>query len=177
MKLILFLSDFCMPFVVCWIVIYGWLGGCPVFDTFVKGAKRGLKTVAGILPTLIGLMAAVRLLRDSGLLDRIAAVLTPLADSLRIRAQVIPLILVKLFSASAATGILLDIFENFGPDSYTGMLAAVIASSAETVLFVMSVYLTHVGIRKSRWILPGAMICTAAGILAAVMVTGMMMPE
>ena len=166
-----------MPFVVCWIVIYGWLGGCPVFDTFVKGAKRGLKTVAGILPTLIGLMAAVRLLRDSGLLDRIAAVLTPLADSLRIRAQVIPLILVKLFSASAATGILLDIFENFGPDSYTGMLAAVIASSAETVLFVMSVYLTHVGIRKSRWILPGAMICTAAGILAAVMVTGMMMPE
>ena len=177
MKLILFLSDFCMPFVVCWIVIYGWLGGCPVFDTFVKGAKRGLKTVAGILPTLIGLMAAVRLLRDSGLLDRIAAVLTPLADSLRIPAQVIPLILVKLFSASAATGILLDIFENFGPDSYTGMLAAVIASSAETVLFVMSVYLTHVGIRKSRWILPGAMICTAAGILAAVMVTGMMMPE
>lgn len=166
-----------MPFVVCWIVIYGWLGGCPVFDTFVKGAKRGLKTVAGILPTLIGLMAAVRLLRDSGLLDRIAAVLTPLADSLRIPAQVIPLILVKLFSASAATGILLDIFENFGPDSYTGMLAAVIASSAETVLFVMSVYLTHVGIRKSRWILPGAMICTAAGILAAVMVTGMMMPE
>lgn len=166
-----------MPFVVCWIVIYGWLGGCPVFDTFVKGAKRGLKTVAGILPTLIGLMAAVRLLRDSGLLDRIAAVLTPLADSLRIPAQVIPLILVKLFSASAATGILLDIFENFGPDSYTGMLAAIIASSAETVLFVMSVYLTHVGIRKSRWILPGAMICTAAGILAAVMVTGMMMPE
>ena len=166
-----------MPFVVCWIVIYGWLGGCPVFDTFVKGAKRGLKTVAGILPTLIGLMAAVRLLRDSGLLDRIAAVLTPLADSLRIPAQVIPLILVKLFSASAATGILLDIFENFGPDSYTGMLAAVIASSAETVLFVMSVYLTHVGIRKSRWILPGAMICTAAGILAAVMVTGMMMPK
>ena len=177
MKLILFLSDFCMPFVVCWIVIYGWLGGCPVFDTFVKGAKRGLKTVADILPTLIGLMAAVRLLRDSGLLDRIAAVLTPLADSLRIPAQVIPLILVKLFSASAATGILLDIFENFGPDSYTGMLAAVIASSAETVLFVMSVYLTHVGIRTSRWILPGAMICTAAGILAAVMVTGMMMPE
>lgn len=166
-----------MPFVVCWIVIYGWLGGCPVFDTFVKGAKRGLKTVAGILPTLIGLMAAVRLLRDSGLLDRIADVLTPLADSLRIPAQVIPLILVKLFSASAATGILLDIFENFGPDSYAGMLAAVIASSAETVLFVMSVYLTHVGIRKSRWILPGAMICTAAGILAAVMVTGMMMPE
>lgn len=174
MKLILFLSDFCMPFVVCWIVIYGWLGGCPVFDIFVKGAKRGLKTVAGILPTLVGLMAAVRVLRDSGLLDLFARVFEPAAALVKIPAEVLPLIFVKMFSASAATGILLDLFENFGPDSYIGMLAAVVASSAETVLFVMSVYLTHVGICKSRWILPGALICTAAGVLAAVAVTGMM---
>lgn len=111
MKVISFLSDFCMPFVVCWIVIYGWLGGCPVFDVFVKGAKRGLRTVAGILPTLIGLMAAVRILRDSGLLDRIAGLLSPLAGILRIPAEVLPLLLVKMFSASAATGILLDILK------------------------------------------------------------------
>lgn len=171
MKFILFLSDFCIPFVVCWVVIYGWSGGCPVFDTFVKGAKRGLKIVAGILPTLIGLMAAVRLLRDSGLLDRIAGFLTPFAEIIRIPAEVLPLILVKMFSASAATGILLDIFEKSGPDSRTGMLAAVISASSETVLFVMSVYLTHVGIRKSRWILPAALICTLAGVLTAAAVT------
>ena len=173
MKVISFLSDFCMPFVVCWIVIYGWLGGCPVFDVFVKGAKRGLRPVAGILPTLIGLMAAVRILRDSGLLDRIAGLLSPLAGILRIPAEVLPLLLVKMFSASAATGILLDIFKNSGPDSYAGMLAAVIASSTETVLFVMSVYLTHVHIRKSRWILPVSMLCMLAGVLAAVWVTGL----
>lgn len=146
-----------------------------MFDTFVTGAKRGLKTVAGILPTLIGLMAAVRILRDSGLLDLVARALGPLAAFVKIPAEVLPFILVKMFSGSAATGILLDLFENFGPDSYIGMLAAVIASSAETVLFVMSVYLTHVEIRKSRWILPGALICTAAGIAAAVVVTGVVM--
>ena len=173
MKLILFLSDFCMPLVICWIVAYGWLEGCPVFDIFVRGARRGLKTVAEILPTLIGLLAAVKVLRDSGLLDLIAGLLEPAAILLKIPAEVLPLVLVKMFSASAATGILLDLFENFGPDSYIGMLAAVIASSAETVLFVMSLYLTHVGIQKSRWILPGALLCTGAGILAAVVVTGM----
>lgn len=129
--------------------------------------------MAGILPTLVGLMAAVRILRDSGFLDLISKVLEPFAALIRIPAEVLPLIIVKMFSASAATGILLDLFENFGPDSYTGVLAAVIASSAETVLFVMSVYLTHIGVRKSRWILPGALICTAAGILASVVVAGM----
>lgn len=129
--------------------------------------------MAGILPTLVGLMAAVRILRDSGFLDLISKVLEPFAALIRIPAEVLPLIIVKMFSASAATGILLDLFENFGPDSYTGVLAAVIASSAETVLFVMSVYLTHIGVRKSRWILPGALICTAAGILVSVVVAGM----
>ena len=145
-----------------------------MFDTFVKGAKRGLKTVAEILPTLIGLMAAVRIFRDSGLLGLISGLLEPFARLMKVPSEVLPLIFVKLFSASAATGILLDLFENFGPDSYIGILAAVIASSTETVLFVMSVYLTHVGIRKSRWILPGALISTAAGTAAAVLVTGLL---
>lgn len=163
-----------MPFVVCWIIVYGWFCGCPVFDVFVRGAKRGMKTTAGILPTLIGLMTAVQLLRDSGILDLLAGLLSPFASILKIPVQVLPLILVKLFSASAATGILLDLFKNEGPDSYVGMLAAVICSSAETVLFIMSVYLTHVSIRKSRWILPGALLCTFAGIVAAAAVTGMM---
>lgn len=174
MKLVLFLSDFSIPFIVCVIVLYGMMKGCDVFDCFTQGAKKGMRTVADILPTLIGLLAAVKVLRDSGLLGVAAELLRPGAELLRIPAAVVPLILVKLFSGSAATGILLDIFREFGPDSYTGLLAAVIASSAETVLFVMSVYLNHVGIQKSRWILPGALLCTGMGILAAVVVTSVM---
>lgn len=175
MKLVLFLSDFSIPFIVCTVIGYGLIKGCDVFECFTRGAKKGMGTVADILPTLIGLLAAVSVLRESGLLGVVAEILRPAAEMVQIPAEVVPLILVKLFSGSAATGILLDIFKEFGPDSYTGMLAAVIASSAETVLFVMSVYLNHVGIRKSRWILPGALLCTGMGILAAVVVTSFVM--
>ena len=165
-----------MPSMVCLIVCYGWMAGCPVFDTFVRGAKRGLKTVVEILPVLIGLMAGVRILRDSGLLELLAGILAPVGSLFGIPAQILPLILVKLFSASAASGILLDLFKTEGPDSYIGILAAVISSSSETVLFVMSVYLTHVGIKKSRWILPAALFSTMAGVLAALWISGRMVP-
>ena len=173
MKVILFLSDICIPFLVCFILLYGWSRKLAVFHVFLDGAKKGMRIAADILPTLIGLLAAVRVLRDSGLLTLAAEILAPAAELVRIPAEVIPLILIKLFSGSAATGMLLDLFREYGPDSQVGFLAAVIVSSAETVLFVMSVYLNHIQVERSRWILPGALLSTFAGILAAVWVTGM----
>ena len=160
-----------MPFAVCWIVGYGWYAGCFVFDCFVRGAGYGIKTVFQILPSLIGLMAAVRVLRDSGLLSLAAVLLAPLGVLLQIPSPVLPLILVKMFSASAATGILLDLFQTYGPDSEIGLLAAVIAASAETVFFVLSVYLSHIKVQKSRWILPASLCSMMAGIAAAVIIT------
>lgn len=174
MKVIFFLSDICIPFLVCCILLYGWSRKLAVFHVFLDGAKRGMGIAADILPTLIGLLAAVQVLRDSGLLARLAEIFAPAAHLVRIPAEVIPLILIKLFSGSAATGMLLDLFEEYGPDSQVGFLAAVIVSSAETVLFVMSVYLNHIKAERSRWILPGALFSTFSGILAAVWITGIL---
>lgn len=59
MKIILYLSDYIMPLVMLYIVVFGLLMKRPVYDDFVRGAKEGAKTVAGILPTLVGLMVGV----------------------------------------------------------------------------------------------------------------------
>ena len=75
MDVLIFLSEFMVPLVIFYIVGFGLLSGKPVFDDFLKGAAEGMKTVAGILPTLIGLMAAVGILRASGLLGTAAEIL------------------------------------------------------------------------------------------------------
>ena len=59
MRVLIFLSEVSIPLILFYIVGYGLLNKCQVYQEFVKGAKDGLKTVAGILPTLIGLMVAV----------------------------------------------------------------------------------------------------------------------
>ena len=63
------MSDIMIPMVIFWIVGYGIVSGVKVYETFLKGAKEGLRIVVEILPTLVGLMMAVGILRPSGFFD------------------------------------------------------------------------------------------------------------
>ena len=69
MNFLMFLSQAITPLLVFYILGFSFLSGRPVMDDFLEGAKEGMGTVAGILPTLVGLMAAVAVWRSSGFLD------------------------------------------------------------------------------------------------------------
>ena len=79
-----------------------------------------------------------------------------------------PLTVVKMFSSSAATGLLLDIFKEFGTDSAKGLMAAIVLSATESVFYCMSVYFGSVKVEKTRYTLVGAVLATTAGVAAAV---------
>lgn len=139
-----------------------------VYEDFIEGAKDGIKVVFEILPTLIGLMFGVSILRESGFLQFIGNKLSLFTDYVGFPGELVPLAIVRLFSSSAATGLALDIFKNYGPDSYIGNLTALMMSSTETVFYTMSVYYMAAKVKKTRWTLVGALICSMAGILASV---------
>ncbi len=143
----------------------------PVFQEFTKGAEDGFKVVLGIMPTLVGLMVAIGIMRASGALDMLAGLIKPLTNFLNFPSELVPLITVRLFSASAATSLLLDIFKEFGPDSYIGRLTSIIMSCTETIFYTMSVYFLTAGVKKTRYTLAGALTATLAGIVASVFLT------
>ena len=174
MKFLLFLSEAMVPLMIFYIVGFGLLSGRPGFDDFIDGAKDGMKTVAGIFPTLAGLMVSVEIIRSSGFLDFLGEVLAMPAALLHLPPQLVPVILVRLVSNSAATGLVLDIFKEYGTDSRLGLMASIMMSSTETVLYCMSLYFGSVKITKTRYTLPGALLATAAGVAASVILAGAM---
>lgn len=174
MKFLLFLSEAMVPLMIFYIVGFGLLSGRPVLDDFIDGAKDGMKTVAGIFPTLAGLMVSVGIIRSSGFLDFLGEVLAMPAALLHLPPQLVPVILVRLVSNSAATGLVLDIFKEYGTDSQLGLMASIMMSSTETVLYCMSLYFGSVKITKTRYTLPGALLATAAGVAASVILAGAM---
>lgn len=174
MDILIFLSEFMVPLVIFYIVGFGLLSGRPVFDDFLKGAAEGMKTVAGIMPTLIGLMAAVGILRESGFLDAVANLLKLPAGWLHIPVPLVPVILVRVVSSSAAVGLILDIFKEYGPDSLAGNMVSIMMGCTETIFYTMSVYFMTAGIRRTKWTLPGALAATAAGIAASIVLAGAM---
>lgn len=169
--MIAWLSQILIPFTVCYIIGFGLLSKRPVFDDFLDGAKSGMKVVAGILPTLIGLMTAVGVLRASGLLDILGELLRVPAGWFHLPGELVPLTLVRLISNSAATGLALDIFAKYGPDSALGMTASVLMSCTETVFYCLSVYFGTAKIRKTRYTVPGALFATAVGIAASILLS------
>lgn len=174
MKILLLLSDCIIPLIVFGIVLYGLYRKRPVYDDFVDGAKNGMKTVAGILPTLVGLMIGVGAMRSCGFLDAITALVSPLSQQTAFPAELVPLTIVRMFSTSAATGLSLDIFSKYGTDSFIGLATSILMSCTETIFYTMSVYFITAGVKKTRWTLAGALICTFAGIVASMFLASML---
>lgn len=88
--------------------------------------------------------------------------------------ELISLFIVKLFSSSAATGLALDIFKQYGTDSFAGLATSLALASTETVFYTMSVYFMAAKVTKTRWTLAGAMLSTFAGLAASVIIAGIM---
>ncbi len=163
-------STYIIPLIIFFIVGYGVLNKTDVYDVFVEGAKDGMKTVWNIAPTLIGLMVAVGVLRTSGFLDFLSELIAPLSEGIGFPSELVPLTLVKMFSSSAATGLLLDVFKEFGTDSYVGLIASILLSCTETIFYTMSIYFLTAKITKTRWTLPGALVATLAGVITSVII-------
>ena len=172
MSFLLYLSDLIVPLMILGIVTYGLTMGVNVYDEFVKGAKKGFGTVLKIIPTLIGLMVAVGILRASGFLGLVANLIGKLTVHIGFPAELVPLTIVKLFSSSAATGLLLDIYKQYGTDSRIGLIASVMLSSTETIFYTLSVYFMTAKIKKTRYTLTGAFVATIAAIVASVWLVG-----
>ncbi len=174
MEILTHVSDIIIPLIIFFVVGYGMVSGIKVYETFLKGAKDGLKVVVDIIPTLVGLMVAVGILRASGFFDMLGSLLGPFTELLGLPAQLIPLLIVKMFSSSAATGLVLDIFKTSGPDSYAGMLTSILMSCTETIFYTMSVYFLAAKVTKTRYTLAGALFSTLVGTVASVILAGMM---
>ena len=166
------LSNIIIPVIIFYIVAYGLAAKSNVYEDFIKGARDGFHTVIQIMPTLIGLMVAVGVLRASGFLDFIGSLFSGAASRLGFSSELVPLMLIKMFSSSAATGLVLDIFKKHGPDSLIGLTTSIMMSCTETVFYCISIYFGSVQVTRTRYTVPGALIATAAGVAASIWLAG-----
>ncbi|MBR2943276.1 MAG: spore maturation protein [Clostridia bacterium] len=144
--------------------------GRDVYGTFVLGAKEGLLLAAEILPYLCAILTAVSLLRETGLMDRVQALLSPALSCLGLPKEVMGVVLLRPISGSAALAAVSDVMRMSGADSRAARLACVISGASETVFFTGSLYLGAAGVRRSRYAVPVALAAYAVGVAAAAFV-------
>ena len=144
-----------------------------VYAAFIDGARDGFGVAVQIIPYLVAMLVAIAVFRAAGLMDLvmgwIAAALAALGwptDFL----PALPVGLMKILSGSGARGLMVDVMQTHGVDSFAGKLAAIIQGSTETTLYVLAVYFGSVGVKYTRHALACALLADFVGLVAAVAV-------
>ena len=162
------ISVWAVPLVVAGVPLYALTRKVKVYPVFVEGAKEGFQVAVRVIPPLVAVVVALGMLRASGAMDGLAALLAPLTYRIGIPASVLPMVLVRPLSGGAALGVVADVLRSEGADSYAGRLASVMAGSTETTFYVLAVYFGAVGVTRYRQALPAALLADLAGFAASV---------
>jgi len=170
MEIVNYLSNLVIPFTILTIIVFGMTEKVSVFDVFLDGATEGAQTVVKIFPTLIGLFMAIGLLRNSGVLDAIINLISPITSLLHIPAEIMPLVILRPISGSGAIAIGTNIMKSYGVDSKIGLIASTIMGSTETTFYTIAVYTSVVGIKKTRFVLAAALLGDLIGMATSVII-------
>ena len=137
------------------------------YDLLLQGGAEGLKLLLHITPALVILLTAVTMLRASGAVDLLSRLLAPLFRLFGIPPETAMLVLIRPISGSAALAVGSELMAQYGPDSLIGRTAAVMLGSTETTFYTISVYFGAVGIKKTRYAIPAALIADLTGFIVA----------
>ncbi|MDY5991739.1 MAG: spore maturation protein [Oscillospiraceae bacterium] len=144
------IGEWVLPLMVVSIVVFGLYKKVKVFDCFIEGAKKGLKTVYDLLPTITGLVVAVTMLKQSGGMELIAKAFSPVAALLGVPEDTVPMALLSPISGGGSLSLFESVLKSDGPDSFLGQVASVLMGSTDTTLYAVTVYYAAVGIKNTR---------------------------
>lgn len=165
------LSPWILPLLMVGFLVFGMIRGVRIYEAFIEGAKDGFQVALLIIPYLVAILVAVGMLRASGALEAVVAVLGGITGSFGLPAEALPMALMRPLSGSGAYGILASIINDpaIGPDSYTGYLVSTLQGSTETTFYVMAVYFGAVQVRRIRHALAAGLTADVAGIIFAIL--------
>jgi spore maturation protein SpmB len=155
------------------IIVGGAYKKVSVFDAFIEGAKNGFEVIIKIIPYLVAMLVAIRVFRDSGAMNYVLNAITYLIQLTGMNTEFIealPVAIMKPLSGSGARGMMLDIFQNQGPDSFVGKLASIFQGSADTTFYIIALYFGSVGIKKIRYALWAGIFADVIGVIIAILI-------
>ena len=163
-------SNYAIPFLLLIIPVLGFAKKVKVYEAFVEGAKDGFTVAIKIIPFLVAILVAIGMFRASGAMDYFVYLLSPITNLIGMPAETLPVALMRPLSGSGTLGIVTELMNEHGPDSFIGRLSSTMFGSTETTFYVLAVYFGAVGIKKSRHAVAAGLIGDVVGLLMAVFI-------
>ena len=162
------ISDLILPLIILTIVSFGLYKKIDIYDTFCNGIKEGIKTTLQIFPTILAMLVAINILLKSNLISDLTNILKPILSFIKFPVEILPLSLLKPISGSSSLIVMNELLKTYGPDSYIGRISSVIQGSTDTTIYILSLYFTSIGIKKTKYALKVGLIADLLTIIIAI---------
>jgi spore maturation protein B len=166
-------SQWTIPWVILLIILWAAYKRVPMYESFVTGAKEGFGVAITIIPYLVAILFVIKVFIASGAFEDMKLIIGWAMEQIglgeyRESLDLLPLALTRPLTGSGARGVLLEVFDEHGPDSFLGNTASLMMGSTETTFYIITVYFGSIQVQKIRHTLPACLIADAAGIMTAV---------
>lgn len=166
-------SQWAIPAAILLIVVWAAVKRVPVYESFVTGAKEGFNIAIMIIPYLVAMLFVVKVFMASGLFEDLKVGLVIAMQSLGLGAyteslDLLPLAFTKPLTGSGARAVMVDMFEQHGPDSFLGMTASIMMGSTETTFYVLTIYYGAVQIKKFRHTLAACLLTDVIAVITSI---------
>jgi spore maturation protein SpmA len=166
-------SNFILIGIIVLFLVGGLIKKINVYEAFIEGAKGGIQTSLMIIPYLVGMLVAISVLRNSGVLGFIVQGFAWCFTQMGLNTDftpALPTALMKSVSGSGARAMMIDAMKTYGVDSFVGRLVSILQGSSDTTLYIIALYFGSVGITKTRYAVAFGLLADLAGVMAAIWV-------
>lgn len=168
------LSSLAIPLIIFIIVGIAALKKVKVYEEFIEGAKEGFNTAVRIIPYLVGMLVAIGMFRASGAMDFLTSALSPITNAIGFPSELFPLAVIRNLSGSGSLGLMTELIQTYGPDSFIGRAAAIMMGSHETTFYVIAVYFGSIAVTRVRHAPLVGIFSDIVSVIAAVLLVNLL---
>ncbi|MDB6154152.1 MAG: Nucleoside recognition domain protein [Chthoniobacteraceae bacterium] len=168
------ISILAVPFLLTFFSLYAALRKVKVYEQFVEGAKEAFGVAQRIVPFLVAMLVAVRMLREAGVIDLATRALRGILDLIHFPADLLPMVLMRPLSGSATQGIFVELINRLGPDTLVSRIAATVYGSTETTFYVLAVYFGAVAVKRTRHAVIAGLTADTVAVIASIVICRLM---
>lgn len=156
------MSIYIIPLFILITIIFSIKNKNNAYESFVNGANDAIKLLPKMYVIMLLMIFATNILLASGLIDLIKL-------SLFIPKELFLQFLLRPVSASAATSVMLDIYNKYGVDSIYAIISSVLDGSSDTTIYIITLYFGSIGIKDYRYALVSGLIADTIGFIVTVL--------
>lgn len=164
------MTNYIIPIIVLLIIIYGFYKKVDLYSSFLNGVKEGLQMIIKIFPTIFTMMISVQVLINSNIINDITSYLEPVLNILKFPKELFTLSILRPISGTSSLIVMNDLLKIYTPDSYIGRVASVIQGSTDTTIYILGLYFSTIGIKKTKYALPVGLLADLSAIILSIIV-------